>query len=250
MILKTQNILVTGASQGIGAAISDSLLSQGAQVAMHYNQNRALAEKHLEAYGRSQGLAIKANLELPNEVERLFEEVIKKLHHLDALVLNAGIFEPHAISAANEDWWAVWKKTMSINLDAPGLLTKMALEHFKSRGGGRIIYISSRAAFRGETEDYLGYGASKGGLTSLARTVARSFGQFGIKSFVIAPGFTQTAMAAKTIAQIGDVLRNETSLKEITKPEDIAPLVAFMCSGQMDHATGSVIDMNAGSYVH
>jgi NAD(P)-dependent dehydrogenase (short-subunit alcohol dehydrogenase family) len=250
MNLKKQNILVTGASQGIGAAISKSLLSYGGNVALHYNQNVDLAEQQLKSVDNSKSFTVQANLELPDEVERMFQEVITKMKRLDALVLNAGIFEPHDISDSNQDWWAIWKRTMAINLDAPGLLTKMALEHFKLTGGGRIIYISSRAAFRGETEEYLGYGASKGGLTSLARTVARSFGQFGIKSFIIAPGFTETAMAATTIAQIGEVLRNETSLKEITKPEDIAPVVSFICSGQMDHATGSVIDMNAGSYVH
>jgi NAD(P)-dependent dehydrogenase (short-subunit alcohol dehydrogenase family) len=250
MNLKNQNILVTGASQGIGAAISKSLLSYGGNVALHYNQNVDLAEQQLKSVDNSKSFTVQANLELPDEVERMFQEVITKMKRLDALVLNAGIFEPHDISDSNQDWWAIWKRTMAINLDAPGLLTKMALEHFKLTGGGRIIYISSRAAFRGETEEYLGYGASKGGLTSLARTVARSFGQFGIKSFIIAPGFTETAMAATTIAQIGEVLRNETSLKEITKPEDIAPVVSFICSGQMDHATGSVIDMNAGSYVH
>jgi 3-oxoacyl-[acyl-carrier protein] reductase len=250
MNLKNQNILVTGASQGIGAAISNTLLSNGANVALHYNQNGVLAEEQLKAFKGSKSFTIQANMELLSEVEGLFNEVIERMDYMDALVLNAGIFEPHPISDTNQDWWAIWKKTMAINLDAPGLLTKMALEHFTSKGGGRIIYISSRAAFRGETEDYLGYGASKGGLTSLARTVARSFGQFGIKSFIIAPGFTKTAMAATTIEEIGELLRNETSLKEITKPEDIAPLVAFICSGQMDHATGSVIDMNAGSYVH
>lgn len=250
MNLKNQNILVTGSSQGIGAAISKSLLSYGGNVALHYNQNVDLAEQQLKSVDNSKSFTVQANLELQDEVERMFQEVITKMKRLDALVLNAGIFEPHDISDSNQDWWAIWKRTMAINLDAPGLLTKMALEHFKLTGGGRIIYISSRAAFRGETEEYLGYGASKGGLTSLARTVARSFGQFGIKSFIIAPGFTETAMAATTIAQIGEVLRNETSLKEITKPEDIAPVVSFICSGQMDHATGSVIDMNAGSYVH
>lgn len=250
MNLKNQNILVTGASQGIGAAISKSLLSYGGNVALHYNQNVDLAEQQLKSVDNSKSFTVQANLELPDEVERMFQEVITKMKRLDALVLNAGIFEAHDISDSNQDWWTIWKRTMAINLDAPGLLTKMTLEHFKLTGGGRIIYISSRAAFRGETEEYLGYGASKGGLTSLARTVARSFGQFGIKSFIIAPGFTETAMAATTIAQIGEVLRNETSLKEITKPEDIAPVVSFICSGQMDHATGSVIDMNAGSYVH
>lgn len=250
MTLKQQNILVTGASQGIGAAIAGHLMREGAQVALHYNRFEAGAKTVIEHSFPHYGKTFQANLEHLEEVESLFNRVMNAYEHLDALVLNAGIFEPHPIENSNEDWLTVWKKTMAINLDAPGLLTKMALAHFQKRGGGRLIYISSRAAFRGETETYLGYGASKGGLTSLARTVARSFGAYGIKSFIIAPGFTKTAMAEETIAQIGETLKNETALKAITSPEDIAPLVSFICSGKMDHATGSVIDMNAGSYVH
>jgi NAD(P)-dependent dehydrogenase (short-subunit alcohol dehydrogenase family) len=139
---------------------------------------------------------------------------------------------------------------MAINLESVGLLTKLGIEHFKKRGGGRFVYISSRAAFRGETEDYLAYAASKGGLTSLARSVARSFGKYNIKAFVLAPGFTRTEMAEGVIDKLGEEkVLNELALKELTTPEDIAPIVVLMCSGQMDHATGSTIDFNAGSYI-
>ncbi|MFM1877789.1 MAG: hypothetical protein RLZZ241_655 [Bacteroidota bacterium] len=250
MNLEHQHILVTGASQGIGAAIASSLLNQGARVALHYNKNESGAQAVMANSNQKLGTIFQANLEQLTEVEALFTNVLQHFNHLDTLVLNAGVFDEHPISVSNQDWLTVWRKTMAINLDAPGLLTKMALQHFQKRGGGRLIYISSRAAFRGETETYLGYGASKGGLTSLARTVARSYGAYGVKSFIIAPGFTKTAMAETTIAQMGEQLRNETALKSITTPEDIAPLVAFICTGNMDHATGSVIDMNAGSYVH
>lgn len=250
MGLQDQNILVTGASQGIGAAIADKLMKSGARVAVHYNQNQDAALALLGQQGNEKSRALPANLENAAEVERLFHQSVEALGHLDALVLNAGVFMPHPVSAPLEDWWHIWKKTLAVTLDAPGLLTRLAIGHFRSRGGGRLLYIGSRAAFRGETADYLGYAASKGGLTSLARSVARSYGKDGIKAFTIAPGFTRTAMAAGAIAEMGQALRDETALKELTTPEDIAPLAAFICSGQMDHATGTVIDMNAGSYMH
>ena len=96
----------------------------------------------------------------------------------------------------------------------------------------------------------MAYAASKGGLTSLARSVARSFGKENIKSFVIAPGFTRTQMADAFIEKYGEErILSEISLNELTKPSDIAPLIALMSSGLMDHATGATIDVNAGSHI-
>lgn len=251
MELKGQNILVTGASQGIGAAVARELLGQGARIIVHYNQSREAAESLVEAYPDAKVAALAANLENPSETEELFHKSLEVLGHLNALVLNAGVFLPHSPDMATADWWQVWRKTLAINLDACGLLTKLALEHFKKRGGGRLVYIGSRAAFRGETADFLGYAASKGGLTSLARSVARSFGGDRIKAFTIAPGFTRTEMAETFIRRKGEkTLQDEIALPNLTEPGDIAPLVAFMCSGKMDHATGTTVDMNAGSYMH
>ncbi|EAR15623.1 SDR family NAD(P)-dependent oxidoreductase [Robiginitalea biformata] len=251
MELKGQNILVTGASQGIGAAVARELLGQGGRIIAHYNKNREAAESLAKAHPDSKVATLAANLENPAETEELFRKSLEALGHLDALVLNAGVFLPHPPEMATADWWQVWRKTLAINLDACGLLTKLALEHFKMRGGGRLVYIGSRAAFRGETEDFLGYAASKGGLTSLARSVARAFGRDRIVAFTIAPGFTRTEMAETFIRQKGEkILQDEIALPNLTVPGDIAPLVAFMCSGKMDHATGTTVDMNAGSYMH
>ena len=139
---------------------------------------------------------------------------------------------------------------MDINLNAVGLLTKLGIDHYKEQEGGRFIYIGSRAVFRGETEEYLAYAASKGGITSLARSVARSFGKQNIKSFVVSPGFTRTQMANQFIAEYGEErVLNEIALNELTTPQDLAPLIGLMCSGLMDHATGATIDVNAGSHI-
>ncbi len=114
-----------------------------------------------------------------------------------------------------------------------------------------MVYISSRAAFRGETEEYLAYAASKGGVVSLGRTVARSFGKYNIKSFIIAPGFTETPMAENFISSAGrDKIVSENALAQLTQPNDISPIIVLMAAGLMDHATGSTIDFNAGSYIH
>jgi len=251
MDLKGQNILVTGASQGIGRAIARELMANGARVVVHYNSHRKEAQDLIEEYPQTGSIALQAGMDRPDEVIQLFEESIVQLGRLHSLVINAGIFPPHKVSGETSAWWAVWKKTLAVNLDAAGLLTKLGITHFQDEGGGRFIYIGSRAAFRGETEDFLAYAASKGGLTSLARSVARSFGKDRITSFTIAPGFTRTAMAEPFIAAYGEeTLLKEISLPELTVPGDISPLAAFICSGAMDHATGTVIDVNAGSYMH
>ncbi len=251
MNLKGQHILVTGASQGIGRAIAGELMAQGARVVVHYHSHKQEATDLLSRYPETRSVALQADMGNPSEVRELFQQSLQELGSLHTLVVNAGIFRPHRVSDPEEDWWEVWKKTLSVNLDAAGLLTLLGIRHFQQTGGGRFLYIGSRAAFRGETADFLAYAASKGGLTSLSRTVARSFGKDRITSFTLAPGFTRTAMAETFIADRGEqALLDEIALPELTEPRDIAPLAAFICSGKMDHATGTVIDVNAGSYMH
>lgn len=250
MDLIGQHILVTGASKGIGKAIAEQLLRQGASVALHYRNTRAGIQSLQKEYGEERTFPVQADLEDPKAAVYLFQKTLEILTNLDTVIINAGIFEPHDIESELETWFAVWQKTMRVNLDSAGILTKLCIEHFKKQLHGRLIYIGSRAAVRGETQEYLGYAASKGGLTSLAKSVARSFGKFNIKSFVVAPGFTKTEMAMEAISKIGEekVLQN-LALNKLTQPTDIAPLVAFISSGQMDHATGTTIDVNAGSHI-
>jgi len=247
--LTNTTILLTGASDGIGKGLAEYLLQMGANVAVHYNSNASSAKNLVDKYPNA-AKSFQADLAQEKEVFVLFEAVESHFGRIDTIVLNAGVFLEHSAKMNNHDWMAIWNKTMAINLNAVGLLTKLALDHFLSNGEGRFVYIGSRAAFRGETEEYLAYAASKGGLTSLARSVARSFGKDNIKSFVVAPGFTRTQMAEQFIESYGEEqVLNEIALNSLTTPQDLAPLVALMCCGGMDHATGATIDVNAGSHI-
>lgn len=248
--LKDQNILVTGASDGIGNEIASYLMKMGANVGVHYCSNKNAAQNMIDQFPDTNSHIFQADFGITADVQRFWQEALATFGHIDAIVLNAGVFLRQPVDDQVKDWYDIWQKTMRINLDAPALLTQLGLGHFKKQEGGRFVYIASRAVFRGETEEYLAYAASKGGLVSLARSIARSFGKFNIKSFIIAPGFVKTKMAEQFIADHGSqLILDEIALSRLTEPEDISPLVALMCSGAMDHATGATIDLNAGSHI-
>lgn len=247
--LKNKVILVTGASRGIGKAIAKSLAESGATIALHYNKNKDIAQELVKNLGNN-SKSFQANLSNPKNAEKIFYEVLRAYKKIDVLVNNAGIFVKSPVGLNYDNWLKNWNKTINVNLTSAGILCYSAINHFKKNSGGRIINIASRAAFRGETEEYLAYAASKGGLVSLSRSIARSFGKYNIKSFVIAPGFVRTEMAKEYLEKHEkEMIENELSLNEVTEPKDIAPVVALIASGMMDHATGCTIDINAGSYM-
>ena len=248
--LSNKNILVTGASRGIGRAIAEALAKSGARVAVHYNSNREEAEALANQIGRG-SRAFGADLGTGDGPLKLWHDVVEAFGSIDVLVNNAGVAISSDMGKEDEAWLHDWGHTMMVNLNATALLCKKAVSHFQQRGGGRIISISSRAAFRGDTADYLAYAASKGGMVALTRSLARAYGKEGIKAFIIAPGFTRTDMAQDFMDQYGeDYALNDIALNKLTEPADIAPTLVFLASGLADHATGCTIDINAGSYVH
>jgi len=243
--------LVTGASRGIGRAIAESLLEAGASVGAHYRTERAAAEAIVEGHAGS--CALGADLAEPDACVDLFTRAVAALGRVDLLVNNAGVALSAAIDAPAGEWDRAWDRTMAVNLTASAVLARETIRHARAhpgQGGARIVFISSRAAFRGDAPDFLAYAASKGGMVSLARSIARGFGKEGVKAFVIAPGFTRTEMAEDFIKEYGEeYAMKDIALDRMTEPRDIAPLVVFLASGLADHCTGTSIDVNAASYV-
>lgn len=242
-------ILVTGASGGIGEPIAQSLAEYGATVAVHYHQQKAKATALAAELGNG-ARSFHADLSKPKNGVALMRDVLDAFGRLDTLVNNSGVYLTSPNDMNISDWLINWERTIAINLTAAGVLCREAVNYYKKHGGGRIINIASRAAFRGDYADYLAYAASKGGMVALSKTIARVYGRDNIKSFVVAPGFVMTPRVEEYIKEHGDeMIKNELALAELTRPQDVAPTVVFLASGLMDHATGCSIDINAGSYI-
>ena len=248
--LSGSHVLVTGASRGIGRAAAEALAAAGATVGVHYHRNEAAARELADSLGHG-AQAFGADLADADAAAGLFAEAVAAFGRVDVLVNNAGVAEGVALDAPDADWLAVWERTLAVNLRAVGVLCRAAAAHFATHGGGRIINVASRAAFRGDTPEYVAYAASKGGVVALTRSLARGLGKQGVVAFTLAPGFTRTDMAQPFIDTYGaDYATSDLALDRMTEPADIAPTIVFLASGQMDHATGATIDLNAGSYVH
>jgi len=168
---------------------------------------------------------------------------------IDVLVNNAGVYLPASVDDDFAHWADVWARTLRINLVATAHLCREAVRHFRDHGGGIIVNIASRAAFRGDAPDYSHYAASKGGMIALTRTIARGFAAEGVLAYAVAPGFVGTEMAEAYFREHGsDSVVSEIPLGEVVPPEDVANVVAFLASGLARHATGTTIDVNGASY--
>lgn len=248
--LKGKNIIVTGASRGIGRSIAEMLVSCGAHVALQYSQNKNRALEVQQALGPKTKL-YQCDFSDGLEVGGFFNKILEDLKKIDVLINNAGVAIHSDPEKDDVAWIDDWLHTMDINLNSVALLCKKSIQHFKERKSGIIINIASRAAFRGDTKDYMAYAASKAGVVGLTRSIARAYGKDGIKAFVVAPGFVRTEMAQEFIDEYGEeYATGDMALDQMTEPKDIANFVAFLSSGMADHATGGTFDINAGSYVH
>jgi 3-oxoacyl-[acyl-carrier protein] reductase len=241
-------VLVTGASRGIGAAVARAFAQSGDRVAVHYNARREQAQEVLSALPGDGHLVVQADLAAPDQVRRMVDEAAQALGAIDVLVNNAGIFEPHPILETSfEQWQEAWSRTLGVNLVGPANVTWCAVRHMGA--GGRIVNVGSRGAFRGEPEQPA-YAASKAGLVAFGQSLARALGPHGISVTAIAPGFTETDMAASALAdESGEARRAESPLSRVATPQEVAAAVHYLASPEAELASGAVLDFNGASHL-
>lgn len=250
MDFKGKIVLVTGGSRGIGKAIAMAFAEGGALVAISYVANEKAAEETLKNLPGGAHLKIKADISCVSDTLLLVESVVHRFGSLDILVNNAGVYIKHPVKEMNfDDWQNAWKRTMDTNLTGPANLCYHAARQMIKQGGGKIINISSRGAFRGEPE-YVAYGASKAGLNSMSQSLAKELAPYNIYVGVIAPGFVETDMAKEFLeGPLGEEIRNQSPLKRAAKPEEIAHAVLMFAADGGEYMTGSIIDVNGASYL-
>lgn len=243
-------VLVTGGSRGIGAAIARTVVAAGGRVLVHYNETASNAQALCSEIGPEQCQTIQASLDIQAEAKSLWSNSLKWQGRIDVLVNNAGVYEAADVSEDILAWHETWRRTMQINLLSVADLCREAIQHFRARGGGIIVNMASRAAYRGDAPEYLSYAASKGAIVALTKTIARGFAREGILAYAIAPGFTATEMIVDYFERNSkdDVLR-DIPMGELVPVQEIANVVAFLASGLARHATGGTIDLNGASYL-
>ncbi|MET0719321.1 MAG: SDR family oxidoreductase [Tardiphaga sp.] len=242
--------LVTGGGRGIGTAIVRRLAGLGGAVVLHDLPGAAGAVALQQELGDARCRLVGADLAQPAELQRTWREALAWRGRIDVLVNNAGIYEPAPLEAAAEAWTAAWQRTLAVNLVAPAYLCREAILHYRGAGGGIIVNIASRAAFRGDDAEYQHYAASKAGVVAMTRTIARHHGREGVTAFAVAPGFVRTSLNDAAFRELGEeAICRDIPLGEMAEPEDIANLVAFLASGLARHATGTTVDINGASYV-
>ncbi|MGI8704432.1 MAG: SDR family NAD(P)-dependent oxidoreductase [Sphingomicrobium sp.] len=232
------NILVTGASRGIGAATYKLLKSGGHDVVGHSS--------------RGSDTLVAGDLMDPAAPRNIWDTAIDELGgRIDVLVNNAGIYEGVADNAPDDEWHAAWDRTLTINLQAAADLCRLAVSHFLDRGeGGRIVNVASRAAWRGDSPSHWHYAASKGAMVAMTKSIARGYAAEGILAFAVSPGFTVSEMTEDYLAgRGGKKILAEIPLGRVASTDEVAETIRWLATEAPPSATGTNVDVNGASYV-
>ena len=243
-------VLVTGASRGIGNATAIAFAELGATVGVNFKSNLQEAQQTLKSLKPGQHELFQYDISDKSNQEKLIDDFVKQYGRIDVLVNNAGISIDHNFEDTDfESWTSAWETIFKTNCFAAANLSYLAGQQMIKSGGGHIVNVSSRGAFRGEPTKPA-YGASKAALNAMSQSLAKKLAPHHIFVGVVAPGFTETDMATKTLTpQERENLLCESPFKRMAKPEEVAHAILFLASDKAAYSSGTIIDVNGASYL-
>lgn len=246
----SRRVLVTGASRGIGRAVALAFAETGDRVAVHYGRSRDKAEQVVAGLPGPGHVTVQADMADPDAVKRAVDEAAERLDGLDVLVNNAGIFLAQPpLDTPYDVWQETWAQTLATNLTGAANATFCALPHLLAAGGGAVVNVTSRGAFRGEP-DNPAYGASKAGLNAFTQSMALALAPHDVRVAAVAPGFVQTEMARGVLdGPGGEAVRRQSPFGRVAKPEEVASAVLWLTSEGARFSSGTIIDVNGASYL-
>lgn len=254
--LSSKVILLTGASQGIGAATAGVLGEAGARLIAHYRGqpgDREGAEAAVAGIVPDRRHLVTGDFTDNEAVEQVWRDALAWCGHVDVLVLNAAYMDPSGgVDDSEENWDSSWATHLQVNVQAQARLMRAAVRHFRTRGGGIIVLMSSWVAQRGVTDPkMLAYAASKGAIKAVAQSIARGYSKDGIYTYVIAPGIVRTRMSIDFAEMQGgeDAVTQTLAMREWVPPNEVGELIAFLAEGGVRHLSGATLDVNGATYV-
>ena len=245
-----KTVLVTGSSSGIGRAIAQAFAESNATVAVHYHSNKNGGKETLNSLTGEGHIVVQGDISQPDEASRIVEEVVTGLDRMDILVNNAALIEQFNFDDLSyEEWVSVWDRTLGANLVGHTNVSFCAIQQMKKQGGGKIVNISSRGAFRGEPTAPA-YGASKAGINSFGQSMAQALIKHNIFIYTLAPGYVETERVAPILeGPEGENIKNQSPFGRVAKPEEVARAAVLLASEGTDFMTGCIVDINGAAYL-
>ncbi len=239
-----KTVVVTGASQGIGAAIAKSYAHTGANVVVHYRSGKAAADAVVDAISSDGGKAIAVAAALNNEddVEHLFATTFESFKRVDVLVNNAGSFPNSPLLDITLD---DWQEMYANNVESAFLCTKAAAIHMKEADGGSIINLASTSALN-PGADHSHYNSAKAAIVMLTQSAAKELGQYNVRVNAVAPGLVYRDGLEEQWPDGFERYCNASPLSCVVQPEDIANACLFLSSSMAERITGTTLPVDAG----
>jgi 3-oxoacyl-[acyl-carrier protein] reductase len=244
--LEGRAAVVTGGGRGIGRGICLAFAKEGADVVVNYASKDQPAQEVVEMIKKMgrKAVAIKGNVAVKTEAEKIIQKAIENFGKIDILVNNAGVSKPNMLYKMTEEQW---NEVIDIQLKGPFLCIQAAAKYMMERKSGKIINVTSSAGLWG-TKGQINYSSAKGGIVALTKSAARELAGYGITVNVVQPGYVSTEMTEKirTDPKLKEIYTGRILLGRFSEPEEVALTFVFLASDEANYITGQLICVDGG----